>query len=200
MSQTIENKVRNRLYGKKRGWVFTPKDFSDLGGESAINTCLHRLEEKEFIVRLSHGLYEYPRIHEQLGVLPPDIEMIAKAISKKFGVGLQPSGAYAANLLGLSEQVPGKIVFLTDGESKKLKVGNLEINFKKTTPKIMKMTGKISGLVVQALKYIGKDNITPEMISKIQRKLDEKDKKRLLLDSTLAPAWITKVIKEKVLS
>lgn len=199
MAQTIESKIKSRIYGKRRGWVFTPKDFFDLGSETAISSCLHRLEEKEFIIRLAHGLYEYPRTHKILGILPPNIEMISEAIAKKFEIDIQPSGAYAANLLGLSEQVPGKIVFLTNGESKKLKVGNIEINFKKTTPKTMKMAGRISGLVVQAIKYIGKENITSQMIELIKKKLDEKDRKRLSLDSKLAPAWIAKIIEDQIL-
>lgn len=199
MSQSIENKVKNRIYGKGRGWVFTPKDFADLGSESAINTSLHRFEEKGFVGRAIHGVYFYPEQHELLGIIPPKLEEIARAIARKSSIEIQPSGAYAANLLGLSEQVPGKMVFLTDGESRKIKIGKSEIIFKKTTPQNMKTAGKISGLVIQAIKYIGKDSINDSLIKKIKETLSENDMKRLKLDSILAPVWIRKIINERIL-
>lgn len=198
MGQSVENKVKSRIYGKGRGWCFTPKNFSDLGGVDAINTVLHRLEKNEFIRRLSHGLYDYPQTHEVMGLVWPDITSITKALAEKYSIKIQPSGAYAANLLGLSEQVPAKVVFLTDGESKSITIGKMEVYLKKTTPKNMKMAGKISGLVVQALRYIGKEHITEKMVLIIKRKLNDEDKKRLKLDADLAPAWISAIIKHEL--
>jgi hypothetical protein len=196
MSQPIEIKVKNRVYGKGRGWCFTPKNFEDLGSEASVNTALHRLQAKGFIRRLLHGLYDYPRSHEKLGLLPPSIESIASALAEKYKVKIQPSGAYAANLLGLSEQVPGKIIFLTDGTTKSLRIGKLEISFRKTTPKNMKTAGKISGLIIQALRHLKKENFTEEMIEIIQKKLNSEDRKRLKLDAKYAPAWISRIIKD----
>ena len=116
--QTIEDKLRNRIYGSGRGSVFTPNDFLDLGGRDAVDKGLSRLTAKETIRRLARGLYEYPREHPEFGVLSPDIEKVAKALTGKDRIRLQPAGAYATNLLGLSEQVPAKVVFLTDGPSR----------------------------------------------------------------------------------
>jgi len=198
MNQFIKFKIKSRIYGKGRGWCFTPKHFTDLGSTQAINTALFRLKEKGFIRQVSHGLYEYPRIHEILGELPPDLEKVTSALAEKHHIKIQPSGAYAANLLGLSEQVPGKIVFLTEGFNKIIKIGNVEIQFRKTTPKMMKTAGKISGLVIQALKYFGKENITDDIIRRLQTRLSDADKKRLKLDADLAPAWISKIIKHEL--
>ncbi len=199
MSQSIENKAKSRIYGHGRGWCFTQKDFIDLGSIEAIKVVFFRLEKSSFIRRLSHGLYDYPVEHERLGLLWPDVEQIVKAVTRKYGLKAQPSGAYAANLLGLSNQVPGQIVYLVDGNSKELKIGNMNILFKKTTSKNMKTAGTISGLVIQALKYLGKDFVTDKMIETIKRKLSESDKKRLFLDADLASGWIAKIIKNQIL-
>ena len=199
MSQTVENKVKNRIYGHGRGWCFTLKEFSDLGSEEAIKISVHRLAKQELIHRLQIGLYYYPEKSELLGEVPPSLENVAKALAKKYKIRIQPSGAFAANLLGLSEQVPAKVVYLTDGESKKISIGNRQVIFKKTTPKNMSMAGKISGLVVQALKHIGKDHIDEKKIRIIKKKLTDEDKKTLTKDASLAPNWIAKIIREQII-
>lgn len=199
MTQAIENKVKSRIYGHGRGWCFTQKDFSDLGSVEGIKSCFFRLESSSFIRRLSHGLYDYPKNHKRLGLLWPNVEDVVNAIARKYELKVQPSGAYAANLLGISTQVPGKITYLIDGNSRSLKIGNMNIELKKTTTKNMKTAGKISGLVIQALKYIGKDFITEKMIQTIKRKLSPSDMKRLSLDADLASGWISKIIKKDIL-
>ena len=137
------------------GWCFTPKHFVGIGTAAAIRQVLARLEKDHFIRRLAQGLYDYPREHDKLGLLPPQMDHIAKAISERDSIRIQPTGAYAANLIGLSEQVPGKIVYLTDGPAKKIKIGRQEVIFKKTTIKNMDSAGADIGLLIQALKHYG---------------------------------------------
>lgn len=197
--QPIEIKVKNRVYGKGRGWCFTPKNFIDLGNKASIEQALSRLVKKGFIKRLAWGLYEYPRKHSKLGELPPQINRVIEAIAQKDRVKYQPSGAYAANLLGLSEQVPAKIVLLTDGLSKTVTVGNTVIIFKKTTPKNMETAGRITGLIIQALRFIGKKHVNDRVIKILQTKITKADKQRLRLDCHLAPAWIVEIIKNKLI-
>jgi len=67
---------------------------------------------------------------------------------------LNDGDAAALNLLGLSEQVPAKIVFLTEAESRKLKIGLMEIELRRTTPKNMASAGRLSGLVIQAFRAL----------------------------------------------
>ena len=98
-----------------------------------MDKALSRLTARGVIRRLARGLYEYPREHPELGTLSPDLEKVAKALAGKHRIRLQPAGAYAANLLGLSEQVPAKIVFLTDGPSRTVKIGRQEIHLRRTT-------------------------------------------------------------------
>ncbi|MFH1653522.1 MAG: DUF6088 family protein [Pseudomonadota bacterium] len=192
--KSLKDKMLSRIYGKGHGWVFTPKSFADLGGMDSVRMALTRLAKKGTIRRLTTGLYDYPEKHKTLGILPPKFELIAKAIADSENLVVQPSGAYAANLLGLSEQVPAKIVFLTDGLNKKLKIGRQEIIFTKTTPKNMASAGKISGLIIQALRYIGCAYVNENHIRKMKRDLSDKEKKILKRDSRFAPDWVKKII------
>ena len=191
---TIDNNVINRIKGHGHGWCFTPKHFFDLGKPLTINTILFRLVKKGMIRRLSRGLYDYPKTHPKLGQLSPSAMDIAKALSYRDATRIQGTGALAANMLGLSEQVPAKSVFLTDGASRHVKMAAQEVILKRTTPRNMSTAGKVSGTVIQAMKYIGKNNITVSHINKIKKLLNEKEKKILFNDRINAPEWMNPLI------
>lgn len=194
--QTIDDKLISRIYGSGRGSAFTPNAFLDLGSRAAVDKSLSRLATKGTIRRLTRGLYEYPRQHPELGQLSPDIEKVAKALAGKDRIRLQPAGAYATNLLGLSEQVPAKVVFLTDGPSRTVKFGRQEIQLRRTTPRNMAAAGRLSGLLMQALRHLGKEHITPERMKHLKRTLPAKERQRLLKDLRLAPAWMHPLFRE----
>jgi hypothetical protein len=142
------------------------------------------------IRRLGRGLYDYPRTHPELGPLSPDPDAVAKALARSQATRIQPSGAYAANLLGLSEQVPARIVYLTDGASRRVRLGAQEILLKRTTPKRMAAAGRTSGTVIQALKFIGQDRVSNRHVATLRRRLSEGEKRQLLRDRVYAPAWM----------
>ena len=196
MTESIESKILRRIVGKKKGWVFAPSHFHDLGNRAAVDQALSRLVRSGDIRRLARGLYDYPRKHPDFGDLPPSVERITAALAEKDNLKIQPSGAYAANLLGLSDQVPAKIVLLTDGSSRVVQVGNWLIKFKKTTPKNMATAGRVSGLVIQALRYMKQENIDDMIINKLKRRLSVEDKKQLVSDLRYAPAWIGEIFKQ----
>jgi hypothetical protein len=189
-SQTIINKILSRIYGKKRGWVFTPTHFRDLGDDFSVRKSLQILSNRGVINRLGRGVYFYPETHPKIGILYPTPEQIALALSGKANLRIQPSGAYAANLLGLSEQVPAQPVFLTDGMDRKLKVGNWTIVFQRTTPKNMATAGRVSGLVIQALRYLGQKYVDDQIVERLARRLAKKDRQDLMKDIQYAPGWI----------
>ena len=196
MPESIENKVLHRIIGKKKGWVFAPTHFFDLGNRAAIDQALSRLVRSRDIRRLTRGLYDYPRKHQAFGDVPPGVDRIAAALAEKDNLKIQPSGAYAANLLGLSDQVPARVVFLTDGSSRMVQIGNWNIKLKKTTPKNMATAGRVSGLVIQALRYMKQENIDDMIINKLKRRLSVEDKKQLVSDLRYAPAWIGEIFKQ----
>ena len=193
--RTIVDKIKNDIYKQKRGFVFTKYRFFDLGNPKTIAKVLERMVESGEIRRIARGIYDYPAKHPDFGVLPPDPNKIADALAEKDNLKIQPSGAYAANLLGLSEQVPAKFVFLTDGHSRTVNIGKISITLKKTTPKNMAAAGRISGLVIQALRYMGQKNVDDRVINILKRKLSDKDKKTLMADLRYAPAWIGKALR-----
>jgi hypothetical protein len=194
--QTIDGKLKSRIYGHGRGSVFTPNDFLDLGGRDAVDKALSRLATRGEVRRLARGLYEYPREHPELGTLSPDIEKVAKALAGKDRLRLQPAGAYATNLLGLSEQVPAKAVFLTDGPSRTVKIGRQEIQLRRTTPRNMAAAGRLSGLLMQAFRHLGRQHITEQRMAHLKRTLPAKERNQLLKDLPLAPAWMHPLFRE----
>jgi Family of unknown function (DUF6088) len=194
--QSIDSKILSRIYGSGRGAVFTPGRFLDLGSRDAVDKVLSRLVQKGAIRRLARGLYDYPEHHPIMGILAPRPDAIAGALAGKQGIRLQPSGAYAANRLGLSTQVPARIVYLTDGPSRTVRVGNQEIRLQRTTPRSMGPADRISGLVIQALRHLGQKHVDDAVILTLQRKLNDQDKKRLMKDIAYAPAWVAKHLRE----
>ena len=188
--QSIDSKILSRVYGLGRGTVVVPGHFLDLGSRRAVDLTLHRLAKKGTVRRLARGLYDYPRTHPKLGVLLPSVEAIAKALAGKDRLRLQPAGAYAANLLGLSEQVPARIVFLTDGASRAVKVGPTQIALRRTTPRNMAAAGRLSGLLIQAFRHLGQVHVTPARIAHLRKTLPAPERQKLLKDLPLAPAWM----------
>jgi len=196
MTHSIYSTAISRIYGKNRGWVFTVNDFIDLGSCTAVAKALERLTRAGTIRRLARGLYDYPEKHPVLGYVAAHYERIAQAIAGRDGLRIQPSGAYAANLLGLSDQVPARIVFLTDGANRTVQVSNQQIVLKRTTPKNMATAGQVSGLVIQALRYIGRDRVNDKIVEKLKKKLTADDRRRLIRDLRYAPAWIGKIFRQ----
>ena len=121
---------------------------------------------------------------------------MAAAIIKRDRIRTVPAGSYALNALGLSTQVPMNLVLLTDGTSREIKVGKRTIKFKKTTPKNLMARGKISRLVIQALKEIGNGHVSEVEEQKILVLLIKEDEKDLKYDIALAPGWDQKIMKK----
>ena len=196
MNDSIDSQIFARITKQGTGWCFTPRDFLDLGASTAIWATLSRLQKDGTVRRLAKGLYDFPREHPELGLLSPTPEAVAQAIAERDGSRLQPSGAYAANILGLSEQVPAQVVFLTSGPDRKVKIGNREIILKNTVPRNLATAGRISGTVIQALRHIGGKQITQSHIKHLKNKLSKADRDQLWKDRVNAPVWLHSFLKE----
>jgi len=194
-SKSIDLSIRSRIYGHGRGWVFTPKHFQDLGSDAAIDSALRRLKAADTIRLLARGLYDYPVQDPVLVTIAPSADAIARALVVRDAIRLQPSGAYAANILGLSEQVPSRVVFLTDGPARKVKIGKREIILLHTTPRNMATAGRKSGTLIQALRYLGKDQVDDRVIATLRRKINDKDHAGIRRDLIYAPAWIADILR-----
>lgn len=192
-SPTLSKKLAQRIAQQTRteaGRVFTPFDFLDLGSPHSVGMAFLRLVRGGSLRRLARGLYDVPRSHSLLGELLPTAEAIAQALARKDGAKIQPMEAMAANLLGLSEQVPVKAVFLTDGPGRTVKVGPLTVQLKKRSLRQVGKAASTSSLVFAALRSLGKDHVTNARVAHLRETLNPRDRKRLLKDLPLAPVWM----------
>jgi hypothetical protein len=197
MTQTIENKISYRIRGIGGGWAFSPRDFLDIGGRSTVDSALHRLAQRGEIRRVIRGIYDYPRFSKLLDQqLSSDVDQVARALARKFRWRIQPTGATALNFLGLSTQVPARAIYLSDGPDKTYQIGNMTLVFEHTALKESGVKLKESGLIVQALKSLGSEQITPEVITKIREWLPKPLRAKVLADTKTATGWVYSVIQQ----
>ena len=194
--QAIDSRILATIHGGGRGSVFVPADFLGIGSREAVDLALHRLARKGTIRRLARGVYDFPKEHPVLGPLTPSAEAVARALAGRDRTRIQPAGAYAANTLGLSEQVPAKAVFLTDGPARTVKIGTTTIQLRRTTARNMATAGRLSGLLIQALRELGKEQVTPERRQHLKRTLPADKRRELIKDLKLAPAWMHAIFRE----
>jgi len=195
--QSVENKVVSRIYGRKRGWVFSKNDFLDLGSDALIRKALSALEAKGTIRRVLRGLYDYPRFSKLLDTsLGPDLGQVAQALARKYGWRIQPSENTALQMLGLSTQVPARAVYLSDGPRKVVEVGDRELIFKKCSLKESGFKHSESELLVQALKALGQDRIDDAVRHQVKQVIPGALWRTLVRDTKTAPAWIHEILRE----
>jgi len=192
---STEDKIEKKIKRLKQGAIVFTEDFQEYGSPDAVKVALHRLNKKGILVSLARGIYAKPKFSKLLNKeMLPGAEEVAKAIAKRDKAKIIPTGVFALNALGLSTQLPLKLVYLTDGSPRKINIGNQTIYFKKTTPKNLALKGNISKLVVQALKEKGKNKATTQELKKIQNLLLKEDKQDLKHDIAIAPQWIAELM------
>lgn len=175
--------------------MFTPAHLADLGSRNAVASALKRFKAAGTIRQLARGLYDYPIQDPVLGTVAPSADDIARALVVRDAIRLQPSGAYAANVLGLSGQVPSRIVFLTDGPARKVTIGRREIILQHTTPRNMATAGRKSGTIIQALRYLGKGQVDARVLASLRRHITDADRSGIRKDLRHAPAWIADILR-----
>jgi len=195
---SVENQILEKIKNNKRGKIFFPNDFHLLGTDSAIRQSLNRLEKKDILVRLSNGIYLFPKKHKVLGILKPSTEEIALAIAKRDKARLIPTGSQALNKLGFTTQVPMNAVFLTDGSRRVIKIGKRNIKFKVAPPKLLSVKNETNIYIIQALRELGQENVTQDIKLKIAEILKNVNKEDLKHDIKLAPRWIAAIMQNSL--
>ena len=189
--------ISMRIESMPTGEVFIISDFSDLADDAAIRKVLSRLEEDGKIRRIMRGVYDCPEYNEFLGeYVEPKPDKIAHALARNFGWTIVPCGDTALNMLGISTQVPSVWLYVCDGTYKEYAYGNIVIKFKRTTNKEISKISYKTALVIQALKALGKENITDEIIGKIITTTTEEEKSTMFAEAKYATSWIYDIIKE----
>lgn len=190
----LADKIMKRIRGKGRGWVFTPKDFIDFGTRGAVDMALSRLTQSDAIRRVGRGLYDYPKLHAKLGALSPDTDRLAQAVSTQSGDKIFPSGAVAANRLGLSTQVPARATYATSGPSRTKTVAGRTLALKHARAPLIDQGSNRANAVVQAMAHLGKSNIDADTIRRFAARLDDRDMKALIASRPQMPGWMGDVV------
>ena len=185
------------IAGHGRGWAFSPSDLAGRFTRQQVDSLLSELTRQGKIRRVARGIYDYPRYSELLQkTLSPDIDQVAAAYARKFGWRIEVSGESALNLLGLSTQVPGRYVYLSDGPNRRYEVSGVELEFKKSALKDIGFKYRESSLLVQALKALGKAHETPELIEQARQQIAPAQFERILKDTQGVTGWIFEAIKQ----
>ena len=193
---SIDQAIQRIMRGRSAAAVFSAASFSRCGNPDAVRKALSRSVKMGKIRRIRRGLYDLPRAHPMIGQTAPDIMATVETLMAGSQSRWQFSGAYAANALGLSDQVPSKIVILTDGLPRKVSLGKVTLVFRRAAPRNMLGAGKRAGLVIQALRYFKNSPDMPRHIVKLKRDLDQKTKKDLAALTPKLPAWMRPLAQE----
>jgi Family of unknown function (DUF6088) len=196
--QSLVIRILRRVRAHGRGkWVFTPKDFLDLGNRAAIDRVLSRLVQKDIIRRIGRGLYDLPRIS---GILkrpaPPNVDLAVKAIARRDRLKIAPDGIFAANQLGLTNAVPARNAYITDGTSKTLKIGDRTVQLQHVCQKIVQWIDRPGDRVIRALSWLGKDAARdPIAIDRLRSNTPDSVKADLMKGLDSLPMWMRSIVR-----
>ena len=186
--KSITDQIISRIKRRKPGWVFTPKDFLDVGSRAAVDQVLSRVVKQGMVRRLDRGVYDYPKQHPKLGTLSPDYDDLARALAG--GDLVFPSGAVAANTLGLSTQVPAKSFYVTNSTVRSRCIAGQTIKLKRARVALLDNVHDKTNFVLQALSYLGKTNMDDQVIQRCVRVLSDSDMKDLNKAMQHIPGWM----------
>ena len=193
MKESVNHIIELKIRGFKPGQVFFPSDFKELGTSTAIRKALSRLVESGQVERMGQGIYVIPKNDKVFGKVLPSMEQLAEVLAKKEHVKIKPSGQYALNKVGLSTQVPMKLVFLTTGYSKKIQIGKNAIIFKSTTAKKLSMKGDITSLLFLGLEELDLQKLSPTQMGRIRELLIQESSENLKYNLRVAPTKVSDV-------
>jgi hypothetical protein len=197
MIQMPSEQIIARIYGMKRGYCFTPKDFFDLGSPSAVWQALSRLEKKGTIRKIMRGVYDYPEKNSFLeGYASPDPDRVARTIARSNGWHIVPDGNTALNLLGLSTQIPAEWSYLSDGPNRHYRMDTIRLTLKKGSAKETSQLSWNSAVLVQGIKAQGCEAVTPEIAQRLGKFLAPSDWKKTIKECRYVTAWVLEVMKE----
>lgn len=184
------SRIERRIKRAADDAVFCVRDFLDLDTRTAVDAALTWLTRKGVLHRLTRGLYHRPRVNPYLGEITPPKDAVVAALARRDHVRIRKIDASAANLLGLSEQVPARVDYLTDGRTRAVKVGPHVIRFRHVSPRTIAPESSTVGLVIAGLRNLGKHHVTPEHLRRLRATIPAVERRRLLDDLTLAPGWM----------
>ena len=196
MVENTEIQILRKIKKARRGALFFADGFAGIANGKAVNKALERLVKSGELTRMANGIYVRPVEDKILGMVLPNIEVVALAIAKRDKARIVPTGSQALYKLGLSTQIPMNVVYYTDGSPRKIRVGKQIITFKKASAKTLSAIGPISKLAIQALRGTGKGKLNEDELNKIKNLLKKEKPFHLQHDLKLAPVWIRGALTE----
>jgi len=194
MAKNTEKTMASRIYGHGRGWAFSAKDFHDLG---RVDMALARLYQAGTIRRVIRGIYDYPRFSKLLDQeMSPDIHQVAQALARKFAWRILPEGSAAQNLIGVSTQVPSQYLFHSDGPDRAYQIGKTKLEFKHIALKEADFRLFETGVIVHALKSLGKSRVDQKTIKTINKWLPSEKRAAVLRDASGVTDWVYVLIQK----
>ena len=192
---SITNQIE-KIMSENQGKVFSINDFYNLGTKNTIKSILYRLNKENQITRLIEGLYIKPKYSKILKEYSyPDANEIAEKLANKFSWTISPAGDTALNYIGLSTQIPNEYIYISDGPYREYLYRDKKIIFKHTTNRNITSYSKELSILIQAIKALGKDNISKEDIKKLAI-FAKKIKENFKGDTLKLPFWIQEVLQK----
>lgn len=193
---SITTRINEHIGRLEGGSVFFPDSFLAYGSRPAVAKALERLHLKGGIQRIAQGIYYKPDLHPDLGKIPPLLDQVAQELAQRDGARILPTGYYALNKLGMSEQVPNTLIFLTDGSRKELRIGSGTLIFKEAAVRHFAPRQEVNRLLLQALRTLGKERIDEGILNRIHELTCDQPYQDLMADMQFAPEWIRKIIRK----
>ena len=197
MAKGYIQEVRKRVAAAADGSVFAASDFADIADANTILSALYRLVDDGVLRRILKGIYEKPEYSEMLKeYVAADPDAVAKALARSYHWTIAPCGNTALNLLGLSTQVTAVWSYISDGPYKTYEWNATKLQFKHRTNKEITGLSYMTILVIQALKTLGKSNVTSKTIQTLQSRLSESDKAAMLKEAAESTDWVYDTIRQ----
>jgi len=197
----IADKIMKRVRARGRGkWVCTARDFLDLGSRAAVDQALSRLAKSGQLRRVARGLYDLPRMSPVLKrPAPVDMDQALAALARRDSIHVMPDGIVAANQLGLTNAVPARTSYVTDGATRDVRIGNRTVRLRHASPRVMALAGKPSAPVMQAIRWLGPQAARdPSVVASLRRSLPDDVKADLFKNRTRLPDWAMPIIHDLI--
>lgn len=184
--------IREYIANLSEGQTFSSIELRPFASTDNIRQILNRLVKSNEIKKVARGVFIKPKFLSMGEKLPLASE-ITEAVVQATGETIMVHGAEAARQLRLTTQVPTRLVFYTDGNSRTLTIANRTVRLKHINPSRMIEPGTIAGLVITALIYLGQEHVTPSTIHLIKKRISEADFKKTINLVSRMPAWLADI-------
>ena len=192
--QALGEQIMKSVGALPEGALITAGSLLHLGGRAVVHRALSRLARRGSLLRVGRGLYVRP-LESRFGLRAPSVEKVARAVSEQRGEIIVTSGAAAANSLGLTTQVPIRTIYLTNGPSRELRVGNQTVELKNAPAWHLLLADRPAGDAVRALAWVGPEKAQTALAT-LKQKLGPSAFRELVSVGPHLPDWLARALRQ----